>query len=82
MDEKLNAVVGPHSPLPLPQMRNQDRLKVDPVRIDTIIDALVWLNPIAVDITGIRLLRAKTAVDVDLLNSGRPKSLDGGAESL
>jgi len=46
------------------------------------IDALVGLNPIAVDITGIGLLRTEAAVDIDLLNTGRPKGLDGSAESL
>src|ERR1039457_3474240 len=82
MDEKLNAMVGPHSPLPLPRMRNENQLEVDPVGIDAIIDAVVWLNPIAIDIAGIRLLGTKAAVKVNFLNAGRPKSLDGGAEPL
>jgi hypothetical protein len=34
----------------------------------------------AVDITGIWLLRAETAVDIDLLMPARPKGFDGGAE--
>src|ERR1017187_2857494 len=82
MDEKLNAMVGPHSPLPLPRMRNENQLEVDPVGIDAIIDAVVGLNPIAIDIAGIRLLGTKAAVKVNFLNAGRPKSLDGGAEPL
>ena len=81
MNEELNSVVAPHPPLPLPYHWNQDQFEVDPVGIDAIIDALVGLNPIAVDITGIRLLRTEAAVDIDLFNTGRPKGLDGGAES-
>src|ERR1035437_8708606 len=44
--------------------------------------AFVGLNPIAIDITGIRLLRTEAAVKVNFLNAGRPKSLDSGAEPL
>jgi hypothetical protein len=82
MDEKLNAMVGPHSPLPLPRMRNENQLEVDPVGIDAIIDAVVGLNPIAIDIAGIRLLGTKAAVKVNFLNTGRSKGLDGCAEPL
>src|ERR1039457_345456 len=82
MDKKLNAMVGPHSPLPLSNVRNKNQLEVDPVRIDAIIDARVGLNPIAIDITRIRLLRTEAAVNVDFLNAPRPKSFDGGAEPL
>src|ERR1035437_39618 len=82
MNEEFNSVVAPHAPLPLPHERNQDQFKVDPVRIDAIIDAIVRLNPIAVDITGIWLLRTEAAVDVDFSNARRPKCLDGGAEPL
>jgi hypothetical protein len=44
----------------------------------------VGLNPVAIDVSWIRLLRTKTAADVNLLNPGRPKSLDGrrGAPSI
>jgi len=80
MDKELKAVVGPHSPLPFPHMRNENQPEVDPVPFDAIINAVIGLNPIAVHITGIRLLRTETAVDVDLLNPGWPKRFDGGAE--
>jgi hypothetical protein len=50
MDKKLNAVVCPHPPLPLPYVRNKDQLEVGPIRIETIIDARVRLDPIAIDI--------------------------------
>jgi hypothetical protein len=61
-------------------MRNQDQLEIDPVRIDPVIDAVVGLNPIAIDIARIRLLRTETAVDVNLLDAGCPKGADGGTE--
>jgi hypothetical protein len=82
MNEKLNAMVCPHSPLPLSHLRNQDQLEIDPVRVDTIVNALVGLDPIAIDVTGIRLLRTEAAVDVDLLDAGCPKGFDGGVEPL
>ena len=82
MNEELNAMITPHAPLPLPYERNQNQFKVDPIGIDAIIDALVWLDPIAVDITGIWLLRTEAAINVDLSNTRRPKSLDGGAKPL
>jgi len=50
MDEKFNTVISPHSQLPLPHMRNENQLEVDPVGIDAIIDAGVGLNPIAVEV--------------------------------
>ena len=34
-------------------MLNQDQLEIDPVWIDAIIDAVVWLNPIPIDVAGI-----------------------------
>jgi hypothetical protein len=46
MNEELNAVIDPHSPNFL-GMGNQNRLEVDPVRIDAIMDTLVGLNPVA-----------------------------------
>ena len=82
MNEELHPMVTPHAPLPLPYEGNQYQFEVDPVRIDAIIDALVGFDPLAVDIAGIWLLRAETAVDINLHNSGRPKSLNGGAEPL
>src|SRR5665647_1768491 len=80
MDKKLNAVVCPHPPLPLPYVRNKDQLEVGPIRIETIIDARVRLAPIAIDIPRIRLLRTEAAVDVDLLDPGIPKRVDGGTK--
>jgi hypothetical protein len=47
MNEEFNSMVGPHSPFPLPNLRNEEQLEVDPVGIDAIIDARVRLNPIA-----------------------------------
>src|ERR1017187_2990916 len=63
-------------------MRNQDELEIDPVGINAIVDSVVGFNPITSDIARIWLLRAEAAVNIDLFNTGRPKSLDGGAESL
>jgi hypothetical protein len=61
-------------------MRYQDWLEVDPVGVNAVIDTFVGLNPIAIDISGIWLLRTKAAIDIDLLNLGRPKCHDGGAK--
>src|ERR1035441_10366313 len=82
MNEEFNPMVTPHPPLPLPHERNQDQTEVDPIRVDAIIDALVGLNPVAVDITRIWLLRTEATVDIDLFDTGGPKSFDGGAEPL
>ena len=82
MNEELNPMVTPHAPLPLPYEGNQYQFEVDPVRIDAIIDALVGLNPIALDITGIRLLRSEAAVNIDFLNARLPERLDCGPEPL
>ena len=73
MNLNTNAMVGPPAPRPLPNVRNQDEFEIDPVGIDAIRDAFVGLNPVPLDITGIRFLRTKAAVDVDLLDAGRPK---------
>jgi hypothetical protein len=82
MNEKLNAMLRPHSPLPLAHMRNENQLEIDPVRIDAIIDAFVGLNPVAIDVSGIRSLGAKTTIDIDIRDPGHPKRFDGGTESL
>ena len=65
-----NAMVGPPTPLPLPNVRNQDEFEIG---IDAIGDAFVGLDPVPLNITGIRFLRTKAAVDGDLLDAGRPK---------
>ena len=75
MDEELHAVIGPHPPLPFPNMRDQDHLEFDPISIDAIIHASVWLDPISVHITWIELLGAKAPVDEDVLNASRPERL-------
>jgi hypothetical protein len=61
----------------LESRREVAQFEIDPIGIDAIIDILARLNPVAVDITGIRLLCTEAAVNVNLLNAGRPKSLDG-----
>jgi hypothetical protein len=82
MNEKLNAVVSPHSPFPFPHVRNEEQLEVDPVGINAIVDAIVGFDPIAIDITGIWLLRTKAPVDVDLLNSRRAECFNSHAEPI
>src|SRR5947208_16910420 len=82
MNEELNPMVAPHTPLPLPNERNQDQFEVDPVGIDAIINTFVGFDPIAVDITGIWLLRTEAAVNIDFLNAGFPKRLDCSPEPL
>jgi hypothetical protein len=59
MDEKLHAMIRPHPPLPFPNLRHQNHLEVDPVRIDAIIHAVVWLDPVSVHITWIGLMRKR-----------------------
>jgi hypothetical protein len=75
-------MVGPHSPLPLPKVRNEDQFELDPVGIDAIIDPLIGFNPVAINITWVRFLRTEATVDKDTFNTGSPKGLDCGAEPL
>ena len=82
MDEKLHALIHPHPPLPFPNVRDQPHLKIYPIRIDAIIHALIWLDPISIHITWIRLLGAKAPVDENVLNASRPKRQHRGSQSL
>jgi len=54
-------------------MRRQDQFEVDPVRIEPVVDIGIRLYPVAVNITGIRLFRAKAPVNIDLPNACIPK---------
>jgi hypothetical protein len=63
MDEEFHAVIGPHPPLPLPNMWDQNHLKIDPIGIDPIVYTIVRLDPVTVHITGIGLLSAEAPVD-------------------
>jgi hypothetical protein len=49
MDEKLDAIVDPHAPLPLSNAWRQHRGEVDPIRIDPFVNARGRLNPAATD---------------------------------
>ena len=82
MDEKLHAVIRLHPPFPLPNLRDQNHLEIDPIRIDAIINPVVRLNPIFVHIAGIGFLAAEAPVDEYVLNAGRPKSRHRGSHSL
>src|SRR5579863_5287551 len=82
MDEKFHAVICPHPPLPLPHLRHENHLEVDPIRIDPIINVVVRLDPIAVHIARIGLLSAKTPVDEYVLNTSQPKCFDGRPQSF
>jgi hypothetical protein len=52
---------------------NEHKFEIDPVGIDTIIDAFIRFNPIAIDITRIRLLSTEASVNVDFSNPGPQK---------
>jgi hypothetical protein len=64
---------------PLPYLRDKDPFEVDPIWIETVVDTRVRLDPIAIDIPRIGLLRTEAPVDVDLLNTRVPKRVDGDA---
>src|SRR5712675_1263207 len=82
MDEKLQAVIRPHPPLPFPNLRDRNHLEIDPIRVDAIISAVVRLDPISIHIAWIGFLRAETSVDEYVLNTSRPKRRHGGSQSL
>jgi hypothetical protein len=46
MDEKLHTVIGPHPPLPFPNVQDQNHLEIDPIRLDAIIHAVVRPDPV------------------------------------
>src|SRR5262249_34795330 len=83
MDEEFDhPVISPHAPLPFPNALSQHQCEIDPVRVDSLVDSRIRLNPIPVDVTRIRFLGTETPVNVDLHNTCLPERLDGGAESL
>src|SRR5438067_2173748 len=82
MDEELHAVFRPHPPLPFANLRDQQHLEIDPIRIDAIIYAIVRFDPVSVHIARVRLLCAEASVNEYVLNASRPKCTDGGPQSL
>jgi hypothetical protein len=82
MDKEFHAVVRPHPPLPLPNMRDENQLEIYPIRIDAIVYAIVRLDPVTVHISGIRLLGAEASVDKNVFDTGRPKCSDGSPQAL
>ena len=76
MDEKLHAMIRPHPPLPFPNLRDENHLEIDPIRVDAIIHTVVRLDPVSVHIARIGLLRAEAPVDENVLNSSPPKCSD------
>src|ERR1700730_13124810 len=82
MDEEFDTVIHPHPPLPLPHMRYENHLEVDPVSIDPIINIVVRLDPIAIHIARIELLRARTPDEKDVVNTSQPECFDGGPQAF
>jgi hypothetical protein len=82
MDEKLYAVICPHPPLSLPNMRNENHFEIDPIGIDPIVYTVVRFDPVSVHITWIGLVRAETSINENILNTSRPKCSDGSQQSL
>lgn len=78
MNEELDSMFSPHPPFPLSHAWDKDQLKIDPVRIDAVIYSRIGFDPIAVDIARIWFLGAKAPVDVDFLDTCRPKRVDSG----
>ncbi len=85
MGEKLHAMICPH-----PRHFHFRTcgtgiisLKINPIRVDAIIDTVVWLNPVSVHITWVGLLCAKAPIDEDVLNAvtatANPFEANGGA---
>jgi hypothetical protein len=60
MNEEFDTLIHPH---PLPHMRYENHFKVDPIRIDPIINIVVRLDSITVHISQIGLVRAEAPVD-------------------
>src|SRR5579872_4607154 len=82
MDEEFDTVIYPHPPLPIPHMRYENHLEVDPIGINPIINTVVRLDPITVHIARIGLVRAEAPVDEYVLNTGQPKCFDGGPQAF
>jgi hypothetical protein len=82
MYKELDAMVYPHAPLPFTNLLCQHWCEVDPIRVDPFVDRKIWLDPIAIDIARVGLLRTKAAINVNLFDPCRPKCFDSGSESL
>ncbi len=82
MDEEFHAVICPHPPFPLPNVRNENHFEIDPIRIDPIIYTVIRFDPVSVHITRIGLLRAEASVDENVLNTSGPKCFDGGTQAF
>jgi hypothetical protein len=76
MDEKLDTVIGPHTRLPFPNLRDQRHLEIDPIRVDAIIDADVRLDPVSIHIARIEFLPAEASIDENVFNPSTPKFSD------
>jgi hypothetical protein len=63
-------------------LRYENHFEVDPIRIDPIIDTIVRLDPVTVHIARIGLVRAEAPVDEYVLNTGKPKCLDGSPQAF
>ena len=77
VDEEFNTFVRPHLPLPFPRMRNVDQLKIEPIGLQTVIDANIGLHPITIHIAGIWLLGTKAAINHNLGDACPPERFDG-----
>ena len=77
VDEKLDAVLGPHPPLQFSKARDQDQFEIDPVGIDPLINLFVGFDPIAVYVAGIGFVSAEATVDENISNTGLPESRHG-----
>lgn len=82
MDKELHTVICPHSPLPFPNVRNENHLKIYPIRIDAIVYTIVTFDPVSVHIAGIRLFGAEASVDKNIFDTSRPKCSDGNPQAF
>ena len=82
MDEEFHPLLGPHSPLPHPCLRNEHELEVDPVRVNAFVNIRIRFDPVPIDIARVWLLGAKAPVNVNLLDPGCPKRRERGAKAL
>src|ERR1700691_5182727 len=76
MNKKLHAVICPHPPLPLPNVRHKNHFEVNPIRVDSLVHAIVRFDPVTINVTRIRLFSAEAAVDKNLIYPSHPKRFD------
>ena len=63
-------------------MRNENRLKINPIKIDPIVYTIVRFDPVSIHIAWIGLLGAEASVDINIFDASRPKCSDGSPQAF